>query len=70
MTFEGNSADLAFPVCSGGRYDNLLAQFGRLHAPCLRVEEKHSVRWLDEPEQIIHYLNQRFGDSPARALQA
>ncbi|WP_010273028.1 ATP phosphoribosyltransferase regulatory subunit [Paenibacillus senegalensis] len=29
MTFEGYSADLAFPVCSGGRYDNLLAQFGR-----------------------------------------
>ncbi|UKS26271.1 ATP phosphoribosyltransferase regulatory subunit [Paenibacillus sp. HWE-109] len=29
MTFEGYAADLGFPVCSGGRYDNLLAQFGR-----------------------------------------
>jgi len=29
MTFEGYAADLGFPVCSGGRYDNLLGQFGR-----------------------------------------
>ncbi|CAM4293249.1 ATP phosphoribosyltransferase regulatory subunit [Paenibacillus alkaliterrae] len=29
MTFEGYAADLGFPVVSGGRYDNLLAQFGR-----------------------------------------
>ncbi len=29
MTFEGYSADHGFPVCSGGRYDNLLRQFGR-----------------------------------------
>lgn len=29
MTFEGFAADLGFPVCSGGRYDNLLGQFGR-----------------------------------------
>ncbi|MBP1994175.1 ATP phosphoribosyltransferase regulatory subunit [Paenibacillus eucommiae] len=29
MTFEGFSSDLGFPVCSGGRYDNLLGQFGR-----------------------------------------
>ncbi|MNI03887.1 ATP phosphoribosyltransferase regulatory subunit [compost metagenome] len=29
MTFEGYAADLGFPVCSGGRYDNLLQQFGR-----------------------------------------
>lgn len=32
MTFEGYAADLGFPVVSGGRYDNLLRQFGR-HAP-------------------------------------
>ena len=25
MTFEGYASDLGFPVCSGGRYDNLLA---------------------------------------------
>jgi ATP phosphoribosyltransferase regulatory subunit len=29
MTFEGYAADLGFPVCSGGRYDNLLQQFSR-----------------------------------------
>ncbi|MBB6673155.1 ATP phosphoribosyltransferase regulatory subunit [Cohnella nanjingensis] len=29
MTFEGYAAHLGFPVVSGGRYDNLLAQFGR-----------------------------------------
>ncbi|MWV47497.1 ATP phosphoribosyltransferase regulatory subunit [Paenibacillus sp. HJL G12] len=29
MTFEGYAAELGFPVCSGGRYDNLLRQFGR-----------------------------------------
>lgn len=29
MTFEGYAAELGFPVCSGGRYDNLLQQFGR-----------------------------------------
>ncbi|WP_027093371.1 ATP phosphoribosyltransferase regulatory subunit [Cohnella thermotolerans] len=29
MTFEGYASHLGFPVCSGGRYDNLLGQFGR-----------------------------------------
>lgn len=29
LTFEGYASDLGFPVLSGGRYDNLLAQFGR-----------------------------------------
>lgn len=29
MILEGYAADLGFPVCSGGRYDNLLQQFGR-----------------------------------------
>lgn len=29
MTFEGYAGELGFPVCSGGRYDNLLTQFGR-----------------------------------------
>lgn len=29
MTFEGYAAELGFPVCSGGRYDKLLQQFGR-----------------------------------------
>lgn len=29
LIFEGYAADLGFPLCSGGRYDNLLAAFGR-----------------------------------------
>lgn len=29
LTFEGYASDLGFPVLSGGRYDNLLSQFGR-----------------------------------------
>lgn len=29
MTFEGYATELGSPVCSGGRYDNLLQQFGR-----------------------------------------
>lgn len=29
MTFEGYASNLGFPVCSGGRYDRLLQQFGR-----------------------------------------
>ncbi len=29
MVFEGYASDHAFPVCSGGRYDNLLSHFGR-----------------------------------------
>ena len=29
MTFEGYASELGFPVCSGGRYDKLLEQFGK-----------------------------------------
>jgi hypothetical protein len=43
--------------------DNLIAQFGLLKAPCLRVEENGEVLWLDEPDEIVHYLHERFGDS-------
>lgn len=50
--------------------DNLLAEFGRVHAPCLRIDEGQNVRWLDDPAQIVAYLNQRFDPAhpqPARA---
>ncbi|MEY4640958.1 MAG: hypothetical protein RLZZ227_952 [Pseudomonadota bacterium] len=40
--------------------DNLLSQFGRIHAPCLRIDDQHGPRWLDDCEQIIQYLNARF----------
>ena len=40
--------------------DNLLAEFGKLKAPCLRVEEKGEVHWIDEPEKIVFFLHDRF----------
>jgi glutaredoxin len=48
--------------------DNLLAEFGRVHAPCLRIEEGPGVRWLGDSTQIVDYLNQRF--DPANSQQA
>lgn len=48
--------------------DNLLAETGRVHAPCLRIDEGQGVRWLDDQDQIIQYLNQRF--DPANASEA
>lgn len=46
---------------------NLLQQYGRIHAPCLRIEDAQGVRWLDDCEQIIQYLNDRFAPLPAAA---
>ena len=50
--------------------NNLLTQYGRLHAPCLRIEENQSVQWLDDSRQIIQYLNQRFDTTAAERLPA
>jgi ATP phosphoribosyltransferase regulatory subunit len=59
MTFEGYAADLGFPVCSGGRYDNLLTQFGR-PAPATgfalktnRILEVVSKQPTEVPERIL-----------------
>lgn len=50
MTFEGYASHLGFPVCSGGRYDNLLAQFGRpAHATGFAMK---TTRILDVVEDI------------------
>lgn len=46
--------------------DNLLAEYGRLKAPCLRIKEKDQVNWIDEPGAIIDYLNRRFEPESAR----
>jgi hypothetical protein len=48
-------------------HDNLLAQFGRLHAPLLRIEENQSLRWLDDQDQIIRFLEQRFAAAPVQS---
>lgn len=52
MTFEGYAADLGFPVCSGGRYDYLMGQFGR-PAPSTGFSLKTSriLDFVDEPPQ-------------------
>jgi glutaredoxin len=40
----------------------LLTEGGKLQAPCLRIEEPDgSVRWLYESDDIIDYLERRFG---------
>ncbi len=40
--------------------DKLLAEFGKLKAPCLRIEEKGQISWVDEPEEIVQYLHKNF----------
>ncbi|MFD0696529.1 ATP phosphoribosyltransferase regulatory subunit [Paenibacillus sp. GCM10027628] len=59
MTFEGYAADLGFPVCSGGRYDNLLSQFGR-PAPATgfalktnRILEVTGKEALEQPARVL-----------------
>jgi ATP phosphoribosyltransferase regulatory subunit len=59
MTLEGYAADLGFPVCSGGRYDNLLTQFGR-PAPATgfalktnRILEVVSKHPTEEPSRVL-----------------
>ncbi|HUC91717.1 MAG TPA: ATP phosphoribosyltransferase regulatory subunit [Paenibacillus sp.] len=59
MTFEGYAADLGFPVVSGGRYDNLLAQFGR-PAPATGFALKTT--------RILELLGQEGGEETNRIL--
>ena len=40
--------------------DDLLSQYGSLHAPCLRVESPTGVQWIDQPDEIIRYLVEHF----------
>jgi ATP phosphoribosyltransferase regulatory subunit len=58
MTFEGYASHLGFPVCSGGRYDNLLAQFGRpAHATGFALKTTRILEvvedGLDEQERTL-----------------
>ncbi len=39
----------------------LLEGGGRIKVPCLRIEEGGDVRWMYESNEIIAYLDQRFG---------
>ena len=78
MTFEGYALELGSPVCSGGRYDNLLQQFGR-PAPATGFALK-TTRILDvvgdeDQEQIavmtLNYTSQNRAQifQEARALR-
>jgi len=76
MTFEGYASDLGFPVCSGGRYDNLLAQFGR-PAPAtgfaLKTNRILEVVGPAQPEAgertLIAYTAERRGEALQRAQE-
>ncbi|KIL38822.1 ATP phosphoribosyltransferase [Gordoniibacillus kamchatkensis] len=59
LTFEGYAAELGFPVCSGGRYDNLLAQFGR-PAPATGFALKTN--------RILEVVGKERGEQPQRVL--
>lgn len=76
MTFEGYAADLGFPVCSGGRYDNLLKQFGR-PAPAVgfalktnRILEIVEHTEVEQPERyLIVYEAERRLDALKKATE-
>lgn len=40
---------------------DLLAGGGRIKVPCLRIDEGDESRWIYESEEIIAYLDNRFG---------
>jgi len=40
---------------------DLLAGGGRIKVPCLRIDEGGATRWIYESEDIIAYLDDRFG---------
>jgi len=73
MTFEGYAANLGFPVCSGGRYDNLLAQFGRpAPATGFALKTTRILEVVDEepaaPEKtLIVYTEKTRGQALAEA---
>ena len=75
LIFEGYAADLGFPVCSGGRYDKLLEQFGR-PAPAtgfaLETNRIMQVARDDErqlPRILIMYSRSRRSEAIAQALK-
>lgn len=62
--FEGYADKLGFPICSGGRYDHLLGQFGR-PAPATgfalkvdRILEASSVPAADKKDVLLTYTEQ------------
>lgn|GEM_PF-5453894 len=41
--------------------DELIAEGGRVMVPCLRIEEGVEAKWLYDSNDIIRFLNTRFG---------
>jgi len=41
--------------------EELLNEGGQIQVPCLRIEEGEQVRWMYESNEIIGYLQGRFG---------
>ncbi len=59
LIFEGYADAMGFPVCSGGRYDNLLTQFGR-PAP--------ATGFALETNRIVQVTNGQLDNRPRRVL--
>ena len=45
----------------GAYREELLAEAGKVQVPCLKIIEHNSVQWLYESNDIIAYLEKRFG---------
>jgi len=45
------------------QYYQELSEQGSTQVPCLRIEQDNKVKWLYESNDIISYLNGRFGIS-------
>jgi glutaredoxin len=48
-------------VSSGPYREELLAQGGKVQAPCLKITHDNTVEWLYESGDIIDYLDEKFG---------
>jgi ATP phosphoribosyltransferase regulatory subunit len=76
MTFEGYAAELGSPVCSGGRYDNLLQQFGRsLPATGFALKTNriidgvHGITMEENKPVLIQYDKARRAEALAEAAR-
>lgn len=76
MTFEGYASDLGFPIVSGGRYDKLLAQFGRpAHATGFAIKTTRILELLgldedeDDQQTLVMYNDYRATDAIQAAMK-
>lgn len=76
MTFEGYASELGFPVCSGGRYDKLLKQFGKdIPATGFAIKTSRIIDGVQgiRAEQplpvLIEYTKEHRSEALSQALQ-